>query len=193
MLFVCFCRTFWTPAAVQRSRAICTWRSLDASPGRNSTCSCVAPASTTLLKEHPRWCVTAVLSLKLVWGRPNWWWWFHFSVDAFRDWLKYELLRVYFCSFSSFLLQHNLKNWNSLKPSITLFFTLLLTSLSLCLPTMKQEPRHLQLLSDLEDSNIFTIITGRKLHNAPTDYQFCIKVTHTRKHCKINLPFSSTE
>lgn len=55
----------------------------------------------------------------------------------------------------------------------------LLTSVSLCPPTTKQEPRHLQLLSDLEDSNIFTIITGRKLHNAPTDYQFCIKVAHT--------------
>ncbi|KTF83402.1 hypothetical protein cypCar_00015465 [Cyprinus carpio] len=40
-----------------------------------------------------------------------------------------------------------------------------------------QEPRHLQLLSDLEDSNIFTVTTGRKMHNAPTDYQFCIKVS----------------
>ncbi|KAI2652988.1 growth factor receptor-bound 10-like isoform X2 [Labeo rohita] len=38
-----------------------------------------------------------------------------------------------------------------------------------------QEPRHLQLLSDLEESNIFTVTTGRKMHNAPTDYQFCIK------------------
>ncbi|MEQ2157957.1 Growth factor receptor-bound protein 10 [Goodea atripinnis] len=41
-----------------------------------------------------------------------------------------------------------------------------------------KEPRHLQLLSDLEDNNIFTIITGRKLHNAPADFQFCIKVKH---------------
>uniref|UniRef100_A0A8C1SWT9 Growth factor receptor-bound protein 10a n=3 Tax=Cyprinus carpio TaxID=7962 RepID=A0A8C1SWT9_CYPCA len=40
---------------------------------------------------------------------------------------------------------------------------------------MSKEPRHLQLLSDLEDSNIFTVTTGRKMHNAPTDYQFCIK------------------
>ncbi|MEQ2208860.1 hypothetical protein XENOCAPTIV_017726, partial [Xenoophorus captivus] len=38
-----------------------------------------------------------------------------------------------------------------------------------------KEPRHLQLLSDLEDNNIFTVITGRKLHNAPADFQFCIK------------------
>ncbi|KAE8282218.1 Growth factor receptor-bound protein 10 [Larimichthys crocea] len=47
-----------------------------------------------------------------------------------------------------------------------------------------KEPRHLQLLSDLEDSNIFTIITGRKLHNAPTDYQFCIKPSKVRSDCK---------
>ncbi|KAI7806956.1 putative growth factor receptor-bound protein 10 [Triplophysa rosa] len=40
---------------------------------------------------------------------------------------------------------------------------------------MSKEPRHLQLLADLEDSNVFTVITERKLHNAPTDYVFCIK------------------
>lgn len=39
-----------------------------------------------------------------------------------------------------------------------------------------QEPRHLQLLADLEDSNVFTITTGKKQHSAPTDYGFCIKV-----------------
>lgn len=40
-----------------------------------------------------------------------------------------------------------------------------------------QEPRHLQLLADLEDSNVFTVITGKKQHGAPTDYGFCIKVS----------------
>uniref|UniRef100_A0A6Q2WVS4 Growth factor receptor-bound protein 10b n=1 Tax=Esox lucius TaxID=8010 RepID=A0A6Q2WVS4_ESOLU len=38
-----------------------------------------------------------------------------------------------------------------------------------------KEPRHLQLLADLEDSNIFTVTAGKKLHSAPTDYEFCIK------------------
>uniref|UniRef100_A0A3Q2ZNS8 Growth factor receptor-bound protein 10a n=1 Tax=Hippocampus comes TaxID=109280 RepID=A0A3Q2ZNS8_HIPCM len=47
-----------------------------------------------------------------------------------------------------------------------------------------KEPRHLQLLSDLDDSNIFTTITGRKLHNAPTDYQFSIKPSKARGDCK---------
>ncbi|KAK3525315.1 hypothetical protein QTP86_029118, partial [Hemibagrus guttatus] len=40
-----------------------------------------------------------------------------------------------------------------------------------------QEPRHLQLLSDLEESSVFTMTTGKKVHNAPTEYQFCIKPT----------------
>ncbi|XP_037549156.1 growth factor receptor-bound protein 10 [Nematolebias whitei] len=47
-----------------------------------------------------------------------------------------------------------------------------------------KEPRHLQLLSDLEDSNIFTVITGRRLHNAPTEHQFCIKPSKARSDCK---------
>ncbi|XP_072536280.1 growth factor receptor-bound protein 10 isoform X5 [Salminus brasiliensis] len=47
-----------------------------------------------------------------------------------------------------------------------------------------KEPRHLQLLADLEDSNIFTVIAGRKLHSAPTDYEFCIKPNKVRSEPK---------
>ncbi|XP_049332310.1 growth factor receptor-bound protein 10a isoform X1 [Astyanax mexicanus] len=47
-----------------------------------------------------------------------------------------------------------------------------------------KEPRHLQLLSDLEESNIFTMTTGRKMYNAPTDYQFCIKPSKGRTDVK---------
>uniref|UniRef100_A0A671M5J8 Growth factor receptor-bound protein 10-like n=1 Tax=Sinocyclocheilus anshuiensis TaxID=1608454 RepID=A0A671M5J8_9TELE len=49
---------------------------------------------------------------------------------------------------------------------------------------MSKEPRHLQLLSDLEESNVFTVTTGRKMHNAPTDYQFCIKPSKGRTEQK---------
>uniref|UniRef100_A0A8C9WDP6 Growth factor receptor bound protein 10 n=1 Tax=Scleropages formosus TaxID=113540 RepID=A0A8C9WDP6_SCLFO len=49
---------------------------------------------------------------------------------------------------------------------------------------MSKEPRHLQLLADLEDSNIFTVITGKKLHNAPTDFEFCIKPNKVRSDFK---------
>ncbi|XP_025927853.1 growth factor receptor-bound protein 10 isoform X2 [Apteryx rowi] len=47
-----------------------------------------------------------------------------------------------------------------------------------------QEPRHLQLLADLEDSNIFSLIAGKKLYNAPADYGFCIKPNRVRNETK---------
>ncbi|KAJ8290799.1 hypothetical protein GJAV_G00017700 [Gymnothorax javanicus] len=47
-----------------------------------------------------------------------------------------------------------------------------------------KEPRHLQLLSDLEDSNVFTVITGKKLHSSPTDFEFCIKGSKVRNEGK---------
>ncbi|XP_068610844.1 growth factor receptor-bound protein 10 [Brachionichthys hirsutus] len=47
-----------------------------------------------------------------------------------------------------------------------------------------KEPRHLQLLADLEDSNTFTVITGKKQYGAPTDYGFCIKPNKNRDDMK---------
>nr|XP_058152608.1 growth factor receptor-bound protein 10 isoform X4 [Dasypus novemcinctus] len=47
-----------------------------------------------------------------------------------------------------------------------------------------KEPRHLQLLADLEDSSIFALTAGRKQHSAPTDYGFCIKPNKVRSDTK---------
>ncbi|NWU69916.1 GRB10 protein, partial [Pterocles burchelli] len=47
-----------------------------------------------------------------------------------------------------------------------------------------KEPRHLQLLADLEDSNIFLLIAGKKLYNAPAEYGFCIKPNRVRNETK---------
>nr|XP_057908789.1 growth factor receptor-bound protein 10-like isoform X3 [Doryrhamphus excisus] len=47
-----------------------------------------------------------------------------------------------------------------------------------------KEPRHLHLLADLEDSHIFTVITGKKQHGAPTDFEFCIKPNKCRGELK---------
>ncbi|XP_073188813.1 growth factor receptor-bound protein 10 isoform X2 [Lepidochelys kempii] len=47
-----------------------------------------------------------------------------------------------------------------------------------------KEPRHLQLLADLEDSNIFSLIAGKKLYNAPADYGFCVKPNRVRNETK---------
>ncbi|XP_037349362.1 growth factor receptor-bound protein 10 isoform X2 [Talpa occidentalis] len=47
-----------------------------------------------------------------------------------------------------------------------------------------KEPRHLQLLADLEDSNIFSLIAGKKQYSAPTDFGFCIKPNKVRSETK---------
>lgn len=40
-----------------------------------------------------------------------------------------------------------------------------------------QEPRHLQLLADLEDCSVFSVFSGKKQYSIPTDFGFCIKVS----------------
>uniref|UniRef100_A0A8C6QQM1 Growth factor receptor bound protein 10 n=1 Tax=Nannospalax galili TaxID=1026970 RepID=A0A8C6QQM1_NANGA len=47
-----------------------------------------------------------------------------------------------------------------------------------------KEPRHLQLLADLEESNIFSLIAGKKQYNAPTDHGLCIKPNKVRNEAK---------
>lgn len=47
---------------------------------------------------------------------------------------------------------------------------------TLCLAAVLQEPRHLQLLADLEETSIFYVIAGKKQYNAPNDHGMCIKV-----------------
>ncbi|KAB1253782.1 Growth factor receptor-bound protein 10 [Camelus dromedarius] len=47
-----------------------------------------------------------------------------------------------------------------------------------------KEPRHLQLLADLEDSGMFSLTAGRKQYGAPTDFGFCIKPNKVRSEAK---------
>ncbi|XP_075068737.1 growth factor receptor-bound protein 10 isoform X3 [Mixophyes fleayi] len=47
-----------------------------------------------------------------------------------------------------------------------------------------KEPRHLQGISDLEDSNIYSLITCKKLYNSPTDFGFCVKPNRVRTDVK---------
>ncbi|XP_078092992.1 growth factor receptor-bound protein 10 isoform X2 [Mustelus asterias] len=47
-----------------------------------------------------------------------------------------------------------------------------------------KEPRHLQLLADIEDNNVFSLVAGKKTYSAPTDYGFCIKPIKMRNETK---------
>lgn len=58
------------------------------------------------------------------------------------------------------------------------------------IPAFPQEPRHLQLLADLEDSSIFSLITGKKQYSAPTDFGFCIKVLHLKPCLEATTPLA---
>ncbi|KAJ8778771.1 hypothetical protein J1605_013448 [Eschrichtius robustus] len=49
-----------------------------------------------------------------------------------------------------------------------------------------KEPRHLQLLADLEDSRIFSLMAGRKQYGAPTDYGFCIKIPEAESWASVH-------
>lgn len=39
-----------------------------------------------------------------------------------------------------------------------------------------KEPRHLQFIADFSDSDVYTVLSAKKLHGAPTDYGLCVKV-----------------
>lgn len=39
-----------------------------------------------------------------------------------------------------------------------------------------QDPRHLQYVADVNESNVYMVTQGRKLYGMPTDFGFCIKV-----------------
>lgn len=138
-------RTSFQPAAVQKSRVLCTWRRWVASRGRKFTCSCVAQDYTVQPKGPRRWQQVHLSLFQII----------------------ILLLMVLWVSVCQWTLRLRLPCMFWL---INYF----------CL----QEPRHLQLLADLEDSNIFTVTTGKKHHGAPTDYEFCIKVG-LRKHTRV--------
>ncbi|XP_035809109.2 growth factor receptor-bound protein 14 isoform X3 [Amphiprion ocellaris] len=38
-----------------------------------------------------------------------------------------------------------------------------------------KEPRHLQLFADFSDSHVYTVLSAKKLHGAPTEFGFCVK------------------
>lgn len=47
-----------------------------------------------------------------------------------------------------------------------------------------QEPRHLQFIADFSDSDVYTVLSAKKLHGAPTDYGFCVKVPSLSRNAK---------
>uniref|UniRef100_UPI00358EE93C growth factor receptor-bound protein 10-like isoform X2 n=1 Tax=Myxine glutinosa TaxID=7769 RepID=UPI00358EE93C len=42
-----------------------------------------------------------------------------------------------------------------------------------------REPRHLQCCAELSDSNVYTVVSGKKIYSTPSDFAFCIKPNRT--------------
>ncbi|KAJ8394516.1 hypothetical protein AAFF_G00045260 [Aldrovandia affinis] len=55
------------------------------------------------------------------------------------------------------------------------FFVLRRSGLYVSNKGESKEPRHLQFIAEFSDSDVYTLISARKMHGAPTDYGFCMK------------------
>ncbi|PIO39865.1 hypothetical protein AB205_0012250 [Aquarana catesbeiana] len=70
------------------------------------------------------------------------------------------------------------KSWKKL------FICLRRSGLYCSIKGTSKEPRHLQGISDLEDSNIYSLISCKKLYNSPTDFGFGVKPNRVRTDIK---------
>lgn len=58
-----------------------------------------------------------------------------------------------------------------------LYFVLRRSGLYFSNKGTSKEPRHLQFVADFSDSDVYTALSAKKMHGAPTDYGFCVKST----------------
>uniref|UniRef100_A0A8C6V620 Growth factor receptor bound protein 14 n=1 Tax=Neogobius melanostomus TaxID=47308 RepID=A0A8C6V620_9GOBI len=56
------------------------------------------------------------------------------------------------------------------------FFVLRRSGLYFSNKGTSKEPRHLQFIADFSDSDVYTALSAKKVHGAPTDFGFCVKV-----------------
>ncbi|KAM4626079.1 growth factor receptor-bound protein 14 isoform 3-T3 [Discoglossus pictus] len=56
-----------------------------------------------------------------------------------------------------------------------------------------EDPRHLQFFSDLSQSDVYMLTTGKKIYGAPTDYGFCLKPNKTGRSKDLKLLCADSE
>ncbi|XP_051938747.1 growth factor receptor-bound protein 14 isoform X1 [Hippocampus zosterae] len=61
------------------------------------------------------------------------------------------------------------KSWKKL------YFILRRSGLYVSSKGTSKDPWHLQFIADLTDSNVYTLLSAKKAHGAPTDFGFCVK------------------
>nr|KAF6295757.1 growth factor receptor bound protein 7 [Myotis myotis] len=87
---------------------------------------------------------------------------------------------------SRFVFRKNFAKYELFKSSPHSLFPEKMVSSCLDAPTglshedLIQDPRHLQYLADVNESNAYVVTQGRKLYGMPTDFGFCIKPNKLR-------------
>lgn len=63
------------------------------------------------------------------------------------------------------------------KPWKKFYFVLRRSGLYFSSKGTSKEPRHLQFFADFSDNDVYTVLSAKKLHGAPTEFGFCVKST----------------
>lgn len=67
--------------------------------------------------------------------------------------------------------EHGRKSWKKF------YFVLRRSGLYFSNKGTSKEPRHLQFICEFTESDIYTLLSARKVYGAPTDYGFCVKAS----------------
>ncbi|XP_051565560.1 growth factor receptor-bound protein 14-like [Myxocyprinus asiaticus] len=67
--------------------------------------------------------------------------------------------------------EHGRKSWKKF------YFVLRRSGLYFSNKGMSKEPRHLQFIAEFSDSDVYTLLSARKVYGAPTDYGFSVKAS----------------
>uniref|UniRef100_A0A8C6V124 Growth factor receptor bound protein 14 n=1 Tax=Neogobius melanostomus TaxID=47308 RepID=A0A8C6V124_9GOBI len=65
------------------------------------------------------------------------------------------------------------------------FFVLRRSGLYFSNKGTSKEPRHLQFIADFSDSDVYTALSAKKVHGAPTDFGFCVKVRASGRELRL--------
>ncbi|XP_053554361.1 growth factor receptor-bound protein 14 [Bombina bombina] len=79
------------------------------------------------------------------------------------------------------------KSWRKM------FFVLRRSGLYFSTKGISKDPRHLQFFSDFNQSDVYLLLSGKKLYGAPTDYGFCLKPSKTGRSKDLKLLCADSE
>uniref|UniRef100_A0A672QN10 Growth factor receptor bound protein 14 n=1 Tax=Sinocyclocheilus grahami TaxID=75366 RepID=A0A672QN10_SINGR len=77
--------------------------------------------------------------------------------------------------------EHSRKSWKKF------YFVLRRSGLYFSNKGTSKEPRHLQFIAEFGDSDIYTLLSAKKVYGAPTDYGFCVKASKSNSARDLKL------